>query len=102
MRAQYNKRNDQTSPDFLLSVEQVADLVGISRSAAYAWLRAGIIPCQRVGTHFVVHRTEVEEWIQNGRRPETPPTPAVPAQTAIALDDDIEIVITVRRRGDKN
>jgi excisionase family DNA binding protein len=85
----------------LLTVEQVARLVGVSRSTAYAYLAAQIIPCRRVGNHFVIHRAEVEDWLRHGRRPgaEVPQTP-VPSAT-IDLGSDLEIVITVRRRDDK-
>ncbi len=54
----------------VLTVEQMATVVGVGRQTAYAqcrlWLvtdRADGIPCHRIGRLILVYRCELENWL---------------------------------------
>jgi len=46
------------------SVDELAHEIGISRQAAYAALRRGVIPSIRIGKRFVVPRAAIAEWLR--------------------------------------
>lgn len=93
------RESDRSS---LLSVSDCAELIGISVAKAYEWLNAGLIPCQRNGRRFVIHRAEVEAWLEHGRaqlQPERRPVSTVDL-ASLLLSGEVELVINVRRRDD--
>lgn len=49
-----------------LSVEEVAELLNISRQNAYAWLRDGVIPGYKLGATWRVIRDELKETMRLG------------------------------------
>lgn len=49
-----------------LSVEQVAEYLGISKETVYRWLEKGIVPAHRVGKLWRFHSSEIDEWIKAG------------------------------------
>lgn len=56
-----------------LTVEDVAELLNISRQNAYAWLREGVIPGYKIGTTWRVIRDELKETLR--RRANAPHRP---------------------------
>jgi len=51
----------------LLTVARAADLLGISRSTAYALARTGDLPgVTRLGTRFVVRTAVLGRWLEGG------------------------------------
>ena len=48
------------------SVEQVADLLGVSRGVTYQLVRDGIIPAQRVGRRWLIPRKRLHAWLDGG------------------------------------
>ena len=52
---------DEHSP--LLSIAQVAAILGISRSRAFALMRAGELPSLRIGERIYVPRETLLMWI---------------------------------------
>jgi excisionase family DNA binding protein len=50
-----------------LSVQQLAEVLGISRPTAYKWLNEGTVPAYRVGGAWVILRDEVKDLIAAGR-----------------------------------
>lgn len=48
-----------------LSVEQVADLLGVQQPIIYRWLRSGEIPAYKVGATWVILRDEVCEALED-------------------------------------
>jgi excisionase family DNA binding protein len=48
------------------TVDEVAHLLSLSRSATYALLRDGTIPAERVGTRWVISRRGVHAWLDGG------------------------------------
>lgn len=51
-----------------LKVEQVAQLLAVSRSQAYALVRAGRIPSVKVGNAIRVPRRALEAWLDEQTR----------------------------------
>ncbi|MGN7704974.1 helix-turn-helix domain-containing protein [Cellulosimicrobium composti] len=50
-----------------LSVEQLADVLGVTRNTAYRYLKGGQIPAYRVGTSWVILRDEVKDLLVRSR-----------------------------------
>ena len=68
------------TPDYepLLSVEEVAHRLGISRNSLYDRVRAGLIPHVRIGHSIRFSRPHLERWILNGGDGGTPLEPPRP------------------------
>lgn len=49
-----------------LSVEEIADYLGVSKETAYRWLDKGHIPCHRIGKLWKFKPSEVDEWVRSG------------------------------------
>lgn len=49
-----------------LSVDEVAEVLNISRQNTYAWLRDGVIPGYKLGSTWRVIRDELKETIRQG------------------------------------
>ncbi len=47
-----------------LTVEDVSELLNISRQNSYAWLREGVIPGYKIGTTWRVIRDELKETMR--------------------------------------
>lgn len=74
----------------VLSVEQMAAVVGVGRQTAYAQCRLWLatdgrdgIPCHRIGRLILVYRHELETWLGFAIAwpPTEPPAPPAPAGT---------------------
>ena len=50
-----------------LSVEEIADHLGISKETVYRWLEKGKIPAHRVGKLWKFRPSEVDEWVLKGQ-----------------------------------
>lgn len=50
-------------PRLTYTVEEAAELLGISRSGAYEAVRAGVIPAERIGRRWVVPRGRLHSWL---------------------------------------
>lgn len=58
-------------PDDVISLPQMAQLLGISPSSAWRWMRAGLVRAWRIGVRWRVSRAEVLALIScNEPRPE--------------------------------
>ena len=47
----------------MLSVPQLASVLGISRSGAYALVRSAGFPALKIGSRIVIPKDELLEWI---------------------------------------
>lgn len=47
----------------LMTPEDVAAALGVSRRNAYEGLRKGEIPCRRVGKRYVISREQIRTWL---------------------------------------
>jgi excisionase family DNA binding protein len=45
------------------SIEQVSELLGISRGTAYQLARDGVIPARRIGRRWMVPRKALHDWL---------------------------------------
>lgn len=52
-------------PD-VLSVEEVAEVLNVTRTNVYAWLRDGVIPGYKLGTTWRVLRNELKATMATG------------------------------------
>lgn len=52
--------------DRWLSVQEIAQYLGVSKETVYRWLEKGKIPAHRVGKLWKFKTAEVDEWIVKG------------------------------------
>ncbi len=52
--------------DRWLSVEEIAEHLGVSKESIYRWLERGKIPSHRVGKQWRFQTDEVNEWVRRG------------------------------------
>ena len=57
--------NDVMS-DRWLSVEQIAEYLGVSRDTVYAWIGKRGMPAHRIGRLWKFKTDEVDEWVRSG------------------------------------
>lgn len=50
-----------------LTVDQLAELLGIKPQTAYKWLQSGLVPGYKVGKAWVILRDEVRDHLAAGR-----------------------------------
>ena len=49
-----------------LSVEEIAEYLGISKDTIYAWISKKGMPAHRVGRFWKFQRVEVDAWVRSG------------------------------------
>lgn len=49
-----------------LSVEQIAEHLGVTRDSIYRWIDAKRLPAHRVGRLWKFKASEVDEWVRRG------------------------------------
>lgn len=49
-----------------LSVDEIAEHLGISRETIYRWLEKGKIPAHRLGKLWKFKASEIDEWVRSG------------------------------------
>lgn len=50
------------------SVQEVAEMVGISQQSLYNAIRIGNFPANRLGGRYVIFKADFEEWRQTSKR----------------------------------
>ncbi|HAR41272.1 MAG TPA: excisionase [Bdellovibrionales bacterium] len=55
-----------TESEKWLSVEQIAEHLGVAAVTVYRWLEREKIPAHRVGKLWKFKATEVDRWVQKG------------------------------------
>ena len=53
--------------DRWLSVEEIAEYLGVSKDAVYSWVSTKGMPGHRVGRFWKFKRDEVDAWVRAGR-----------------------------------
>lgn len=49
-----------------LSVEEIADYLGVSKDTVYAWRDKKGLPAHRIGRFWKFKANEVDGWVRNG------------------------------------
>jgi excisionase family DNA binding protein len=52
--------------DRWLSVDEIAEYLGVSKDTVYTWINAKGMPAHRVGRLWKFKRDEVDEWVRAG------------------------------------
>ncbi len=52
--------------DRWLSVDEIAEYLGITRDTIYKWIDKKKMPVHRVGRLWKCKKDEIDEWIRNG------------------------------------
>ncbi|MBK24684.1 MAG: excisionase [Halobacteriovorax sp.] len=55
-----------TDLDRWLSVEEIANYLGVSKESIYRWLESRKMPAHKVGRQWKFKVNEVDEWVKNG------------------------------------
>ena len=53
--------------DRWLSVEQIADYLGINRDTVYKWIERKNMPSHKVGRLWKFKKGQIDDWIEAGR-----------------------------------
>ena len=56
--------------DRWLSVDEIAEYLGISKDTVYTWIANKGLPGHRIGRFWKFKRTEVDEWVHRGKAAE--------------------------------
>ncbi|MFO2976472.1 helix-turn-helix domain-containing protein [Legionella pneumophila serogroup 3] len=59
-----------TTVDKWISVEGVAEYLGVSSVTIYRWLDKNRIPAHRVGKQWRFKSSEIDEWVRSGNAAE--------------------------------
>ncbi len=52
--------------DSYLSVEQIAEYLGVSKDTVYTWIAAKEMPAHRLGRLWKFKKEEVDGWVKSG------------------------------------
>lgn len=52
--------------DRWLSVEEIAEYVGVSKDTVYAWIAKRNMPAHRIGRLWKFKSEEIDEWVRSG------------------------------------
>ncbi|MFA6129958.1 MAG: helix-turn-helix domain-containing protein [Candidatus Omnitrophota bacterium] len=52
----------------LLTVPQVSELLGVSRSQVYKWVHYDFVPYLKIGSLVRFKETDLEKWLSHRRR----------------------------------
>lgn len=53
--------------DRWLSVDEIAEYLGISKDTVYTWISGKGLPAHRIGRFWKFKRAEVDEWVHSGQ-----------------------------------
>lgn len=53
--------------DRYLSLEEIADYLGVKKDTLYRWASKGKVPVHKVGRLWKFKKDEVDEWVQSGK-----------------------------------
>lgn len=60
------KMDNSATTDRWLSVEEIAEYLGISKDTVYAWISKKGMPAHRVGRFWKFKRIEIDTWVKSG------------------------------------
>lgn len=53
--------------DRWVSVEEIADYLGVSKDTVYGWISKREMPAHKVGRLWKFKTDKVDEWVRNGK-----------------------------------
>ena len=53
-------------PGNILTIDELADYLRISRSTLYKLAQEGRVPCQKVGRHWRFRKQAIDRWLGDG------------------------------------
>jgi excisionase family DNA binding protein len=53
--------------DRWLSVDEIAEYLGVSKDTVYTWISGKGLPAHRIGRFWKFKRVEVDEWVHSGK-----------------------------------
>ncbi len=56
------------SQDTVLTIDELADYLKLSKSTLYHFARNGNVPGVKVGRHWRFHKAAIDEWMRKGGR----------------------------------
>ncbi|MUK01615.1 helix-turn-helix domain-containing protein [Vibrio cholerae] len=56
-----------------LTIEQLADVLGVKRATAYQWLNRGVVPAYKLGGTWIIFRDEVRDHLVKSRNVQSAP-----------------------------
>jgi len=59
-----------TADERWLSVEEIAEHIGVTKDSIYRWIEKRGLPAHRVGKLWKFKRSEVDEWVRTGKAAE--------------------------------
>lgn len=59
-----------------LSVQEIADHIGVSRDTIYRWIEEQKIPAHKIGRLWKFKMGEVDAWVRDGKAAEVPIPPS--------------------------
>lgn len=59
-------------PSTVLTIEDLAEYLKISKSTLYKLAQDGAVPGQKVGRHWRFHRNAIDDWLRNDRSASAP------------------------------
>lgn len=65
-----NDRGDTMKPEPWISLEDIAQHLGVSQDTVHRWIRNRDMPAHQVGRLWKFKVSQVDEWVQTGHRPE--------------------------------
>jgi len=54
--------------DAVLTIDQLAEYLKLSKSSLYHLARRGEIPGQKIGRHWRFHKTAIDKWLGQRRK----------------------------------
>ena len=54
------------APGDVLTIDELADYLRISRSTLYKLAQEGRVPCQKVGRHWRFRKQAIDRWLEDG------------------------------------
>jgi len=57
--------------DAVLTIDQLAEYLKLSKSSLYHLARRGEIPGQKIGRHWRFHKTAIDKWLGQRRKQES-------------------------------
>ena len=52
-------------PDTILTIDELASYMKLSKSSLYHFARAGKVPGVKVGRHWRFHKEAIDAWVKN-------------------------------------